>query len=244
MKNYEDVYRYRLPPNQITLLRADGRSFHTWGRGLEKPFDESFIDYMDRIGLALCKDLMNVRMAYLQSDEISVIMVRGQESSQDWFGGNIQKIVSIAASIATAAASRPGYMHQAIAGTPNFDARVFVLPSLDETVNALIWRQRDWERNSIQMLARSLYGQKEMENKKREDLHEMIHAKGKNWNDLPVHLRRGRCIVKVPEPFKTPDGQDIIRHVWRVDMDIPIFTQDRDYILRKLAPNEPSGEKA
>jgi tRNA(His) 5'-end guanylyltransferase len=85
-----------------------------------------------------------------------------------------------------------------------FDARAFNMPK-EEIANYFIWRQKDWERNSIQMLARSMYSQKELTGKKIPEIHDMIHDKGDNWANLPDALKNGRLIERVDGKFQVLD---------------------------------------
>lgn len=103
MKKYE--IKYMLPINIPIIIRIDGRSFHTFTRGLIKPFDNTFINMMNTIGLKLCNEIQNTRIAYLQSDEISFLLYNGIESDP-WFGNEIQKICSISASLAGSIATK------------------------------------------------------------------------------------------------------------------------------------------
>lgn len=235
MKGYENVYRMHLVPWLPTIVRVDGRHFHTFTKKMKykKPFDEWLVNTMDKTAIALCKDVMNVRMAYVQSDEISLVLVQGSPDSQAWFDGNILKIASVAASVATQAfnADLPREFAHA-----QFDARCFVLPPHDVAAY-FRWRQADWERNSVQMLARSLYSHKEIDGKDKAAMHDLIHAKGQNWNDLPTHLRRGRCVVKktAAEYVENPHFKGTVdRSRWVVDTEIPIFSQNPEYIVSKI----------
>lgn len=115
-----------------------------------------------------------------------------------------------------------------------FDSRVFSIPETD-VVNYFLARQQDWTRNSIQMMARSFYSSKECKNKNNGKLQEMIFQKGKNWNDLDTYLKRGRCVVKKEFELTCPK---IIRAKWVVDNEIPIFSQDREYISKYLGVEE------
>src|SRR5690606_28151994 len=118
-----------------------------------------------------------------------------RHETQPWVNNRIQKIVSLSASVA---ASTMTILSEK---TAEFDARAFVLPE-SEVANYFLWRQQDATRNSIQMLARSLYSHKECDRKNTSQLQEMCFQKGKNWNDLPTSLKRGRCAVRydvVPE---------------------------------------------
>jgi len=212
---YEKRYAYKLPMRLPVILRIDGKSFHTWTRKMkfERPYDPSLIKGLNETAQFICKNIMGAQIAYLQSDEISILIHNYKRlTSQAWFDNSIQKIVSVSASMATAFLNK--YFTRDLAW---FDARVFILPE-NEVCNYFIWRQIDWERNSLQMLARSHYSHKQLENKNSTQLHDLLHEKGVNWNDLPTHLKRGRCITYSDE-LK-----------WTVDDEIPIFTQNRNYI--------------
>lgn len=236
MKKYEK--RCELPINIPIIIRIDGRAFHTFTRSMEKPFDNTFIDMMNTIGIKLCKEIQNCRLAFLQSDEIS-FLVYNKIESMPWFGNELQKMCSISASLAAAIGT--GYifdnMPNKTESNISFDSRAFIIPP-KEVVNYFLWRQQDWERNSISMLTRSYYSQKQMQNKSREDMHDMLHEKGENWNNLPTHLKRGRCIIKKEERVIINNDYfqgGILRNNWVVDLDIPIFMNNRNYIIDRLS---------
>ena len=108
-----------------------------------------------------------------------------------------------------------------------FDARAFILPK-EEVCNYFIWRQQDATRNSIQMVAQNEFSQKELHGKNCSVLQDMLMLeKGINWNDCSTVQKRGSCIIKVAAPI---DDNGTIRYKWACDEEIPIFTQDRDYI--------------
>ena len=101
---YEDRCRFFLPRRTYTILRVDGKAFHTWTRGLAKPYDTDFMTCMDAAALALCKEVAGARFAFVQSDEISLLATDFEDvASQAWFDGNIQKWVSVASGVAGAA---------------------------------------------------------------------------------------------------------------------------------------------
>ena len=157
MKSYENIVS-DLAENIPIILRVDGRAFHTFTRGLEEPFDDQFIRMMNEIGLALCNEVQNARLAYLQSDEISILILKKQLSSS-WFKNDIQKMVSVSASLASAISTKYCYEHGWKENNIiTFNSRVFLIPSRD-VVNYFIWRQQDWNRNSIQMYARKFFNQ-------------------------------------------------------------------------------------
>lgn len=239
MKGYEN--KHNLTYNIPIILRIDGRAFHTFTRGMNKPYDLNFIVMMDNIGKELCKEIQGCRIAYLQSDEISFLLFNNPESDA-WFDNELQKMCSVSASLASSTATKlistlfPSKVNTNI----SFDARAFIIPESD-VVNYFIWRQKDWERNSLQMFTRHYYSQKEMNGKKKEDMHNMLHEKNLNWNDLDAYLKRGRCIVKNEETFFVNENEHyknssgvVIRNRWKVDYHIPIFTEDREYISKRL----------
>lgn len=232
--SYEDRTRYKLPRRTYTIIRLDGQAFHTLTKDMPRPFYDPFMQLMDITAQYLCENIMGVRFSYVQSDEISLLLTDfEEESTEAWFDGNIQKICSISASMASSRFNNNSFIWDEV-GNKNyghFDSRVFTIPDPVEVENYFIWRQKDMERNSIQMVAQSLYNQKDLQNKKISDLHEMLHAKGHNWNDLEPYYKRGRCIIR-----KTYEKGDAIRNQWVIDRDIPIFTQERSY-LRGMIPN-------
>lgn len=193
MKRYEAVTRTVLLPHSFTVLRVDGRAFHRYLHGAEKPYDMRFIDHMMRVGELLCCEVSGVVTAYGQSDEISLILSDVEPQSQPWFGGVAQKMASVAAGIATAALIG----QRGTSGLPHFDARVFTLPSVTEVENYLIWRQRDAVRNSVSMAAQAKFSQSRLHGLNSGQMQELLWSEcGINWNDYPTACRRGWQVVR------------------------------------------------
>ena len=252
MKEYEATTKTFLPRRSYTIIRVDGMAFHTLTRKFKKPFDETFVSAMNETAKYLCKEISNVRFAFTQSDEISLIITDFEKTQmQAWFGNNLQKMCSASASKATSAfnmAMLYNYFSlEAEFQTENtdfsiaadviknykvgeFDSRVYQIPQRTEVINYLVWRQNDTVRNSISSVAYSLYSNKELEGKNNEQKQEMIFNKGINWNDLDPCLKRGRITVKV---------QDGIRSKWKT-IAAPEFTKEdgRKFINEHLLPNE------
>ena len=115
---YEKPQQTRLQRRTYTIIRIDGKAFHTYTRGLKKPFDEDFVHHMNETAVFLCKNIQGAKVAYVQSDEISIVLTDFDKiSTSAWFGGNVQKIVSISSSLATARFNqlRPGKLAMFIA---------------------------------------------------------------------------------------------------------------------------------
>ena len=209
---YEDRTRYYLPRRTYTIIRIDGKTFHTYTRGLNKPFDDGLINDMDETAIYLCKNIQGAKFAFVQSDEITILLTDFDKIGTDaWFDGNIQKMVSVAASMATSKFNQlrwirfvtekynntvdkiswEWFMQAGQLKLAEFDARVFTIPSKTEVANMVIWRQKDCVRNSISSVAQSLYSHKELNNKTSNEQQEMIFQKGINWNDYAPKLKRG-----------------------------------------------------
>jgi tRNA(His) 5'-end guanylyltransferase len=212
---YEDALRVSLPRRSYVVVRIDGRAFHTFTADLERPYCRRLADALDQSALYACQQMIGCRFAYGQSDEYSFLLtdVEGEKAPL-WFDGNVQKIVSVSASLFTAAFNR------CFAGpTPaTFDARVLPIPQRDEVAKYFLWRQLDASANSLNMLASAHFPHAELAHKSTAEKHEMLHSKGVNWAKQPADFKRGRVVRRT-----APDG-------WQVDLEIPVFNRDRDYL--------------
>lgn len=227
MKQYERTTDAVLPGRLPVIIRVDGRAFHSYTRGLPRPWCAKLADALDHAAIALCEELHGAKLAYCQSDEISVLLVGyEQHDTEPCFGNRVQKLASIAASIAAAEVTARSESIFGRMKVAHFDARVFVVGE-DDVANYFWWRQQDASRNSIQSLAQSLYSQKQLHKKNQSALHELCFQKGHNWSDLPAYWKRGRTAVRVADP----DG----RSRWTIDREIPIWKgEGRQYIERHL----------
>ena len=217
---YEDRTRYALPRRTYTLIRCDGKAFHTFTRGCEKPFDYHLSEAMATATEALCRHAQGAQFGYTQSDEISVLLTDFADIHTDaWFDGNLQKIASVSASIVTAAFNAAGVS----AAMALFDARVFTISDPIEVENYFIWRQQDATRNSIQGLAQAHFSHRELQGVSNAEVQNRLFTeKGVNWNDLSVIHKRGVVV-----------GKDANAD-WSCDHDAPVFTQDREYLRSRI----------
>jgi tRNA(His) guanylyltransferase len=205
---YEGRSKVYLPRRTNTIIRIDGKAFHTYTRGLKRPFDTELIYDMDETTKFLCANIQGAKLGYVQSDEISILLTDFDQLTTDaWFDGNVQKMCSISASLATAKFNQLR-MKRSFGGgialseeyekfkLAHFDSRVFIIPSKEEVINYFIWRQQDATRNSISSVAQSLYSHKELNGVTTDQMQELIFQKGQNWNDYSVGQKRGRLILK------------------------------------------------
>ena len=134
-EDYEKRTQTHLMRRSYTMIRLDGKAFHTYTRGFKRPYDLGLMRIMDLTAITLCEKIQGAKLAYVQSDEISILLTDFETMKTDaWFDGNVQKITSISASIATAAFNNGMYLDEEILADMSkvayFDSRVFQLPNL------------------------------------------------------------------------------------------------------------------
>ena len=259
---YETIPKTKLMRRTPVAIRIDGKAFHTFTKGFQKPFDEVLIKSMQETMKYLCENIQGCVLGYAQSDEITLILVDYKKlNSSAWFDYEVQKMCSIAASMATMAFnkffaeevdiynSNPNnsgiqanwYIAAKLKGAM-FDARAFNIPK-EEVTNLIYWRQLDATRNSIQMVGQANFSHKELQNKSCNVIQDMLMTeRGINWNDYPTHQKRGSCCVKMyqidegcwqshAEDKLMPNG----RTRWDIDTEIPIFKdENRSYVERLI----------
>jgi tRNA(His) guanylyltransferase len=227
-RNYEDVTRFHLPRRTFTIVRLDGKAFHTYTKGFSNshPFSDFLAACLDDAALMLAKQMMGFQFAYGQSDEYSFVLTDfAKHETEPWFGGNVQKIASVAASIFTAnfnsvvRVSKPAY----------FDARVFTIPSYEEVINYFIWRQKDCMKNAIHMIAREHFSEKVLTGLSTELKKDLLISNDFHWATYGDQHLRGRSLFVDYNGFYT------------VDEHLPIFTENRTY-LKEIIPSGPKDD--
>lgn len=265
MKAYESVSKTFLTRRQPVIIRLDGKAFHTFTRGMKKPFDDILMQTMQDTMKYLCENIQGCVLGYTQSDEITLVLTDYETITTDaWFGYNVQKMASISASMATLAFNKfftknvkileddiwnawnINEKDEEYLNTLNdkinkalFDSRVFSIPK-EEVCNCLIWRQQDATRNSIQAVGQANFSQKQLNGKSCNKIQDMLFTEKRiNWNDFPIDCKRGSCCYKreIKKEIVVPKTNEKIivnRNEWFVDKNIPIFTQDRNYVEKWL----------
>lgn len=241
---YEAIPKTSLMRRTPVAIRIDGKAFHTFTRGFEKPFDTLLVNTMQQTTKKLCENIQNCVFGYTQSDEITLILVDYKDiNTAAWFDYEVQKLCSISASIATLYFNKffkqsveefdinsiikekevDNYKllnsyKRALNTGAMFDSRCFNIPK-EEVCNLIYWRQLDATRNSIQMVGQANFSHKELQgltcNKIQDKL---ITETDINWNNYPTYLKRGTsCLKKDSE--------------WTLDMNMPILKgEDRKYV--------------
>ena len=236
---YENRSKTFLVRRTPVIVRLDGKAFHTFTRGFNKPFDEAMCNAMQETMKYLCENIQGCVLGYTQSDEITLVLIDYQKLTTDaWFDYNIQKICSVAASMATLIFNRR-FQEQIVELSYNgklydnelnssykrslkngaiFDARCFNIPK-EEVTNCILWRQKDAIRNSISSAGQAHFSYKQLEGLNSNQIQELLfQEKGINWNDYPTKFKRGSCCVKIDRK-------------WIIDNEIPEFINEgRNYI--------------
>ena len=272
MQNYKYTSDQSLMRRTPVIIQIDGMHFHTFTKGLDKPFDEILVRSMQDTAKYLCENIQGCVLAYTQSDEINLLLIDYQRlDSQAWFDNRIQKLTSAAASLATLEFNRrfaervrlmrTMVLHENHPDNSNekthetvkylkkfgaakkgatFAACAVGLPQ-DEVTNFFYWRQQEAIRNSIQMVGQANFSHTELQHKFCEDIKQMLRDKSeatggtiKPWEDYPMFLQRGTCIIKNEEVLDQDDPEIYKRFYWDVDENVPIFKGDGRNYINKL----------
>ena len=201
MKSYEAVYELKVPRDKPFLVRLDGRSFSKFTKGMKKPFDSDFRQAMINTAKHLLKE-SQAKIAYTQSDEITLLFYTPYNQSSYLFNGRIQKLSSILASTATVyfyteALKRWPEKVKDDHQLPTFDARIFSVSTKMEAFNAILWRQQDSIRNSVQMVARAHFSQSQLHSLNTREMLEKLMKKGVDWNQFSENEKRGTFVRRV-----------------------------------------------
>lgn len=242
---YEQIPKTKLMRRTPVALRIDGKAFHTFTKGFHKPFDECLMTAMQETMKYLCENIQGCVFGYTQSDEITLILIDYQTfTTAAWFDYEVQKMCSIAASMATMEFNRTFVAqvekfrnnhdfandwnedssklnqayNNALKRGAMFDCRCFNIPK-EEVTNLVYWRQVDAARNSVEMVGRAYFSHKQLDHKTCNMIQDMLHEQfGINWNDLPVPQKRGTACKKIDSK-------------WMLDYEMPILkNEDRKYV--------------
>lgn len=251
---YENIPKTKLMRRTPVAIRIDGKAFHTFTKGFDKPFDRVLMTTMQETTKYLCENIQGCVFGYTQSDEITLILIDYKKlNSSAWFDYEVQKMCSIAASMATMTFNKifqkyaNRYISRIAYYTNNFnmdisdrtdvyriaqekgavfDARCFNIPK-EEVTNLIYWRQLDATRNSIQMVGQANFSHKELQNKSCNDIQNMLLTeKDINWNNYPTRCKRGAAVIKAGE-------------YWIIDELMPILKgENRQYVDRFIFVGE------
>lgn len=224
MKDYEfSETEYYFDNNLPLICRIDGRNFSKFTKQFEKPYDENLSNMMKNLAKFIM-DETNAKIAYQQSDEISLYFPSVSENSQRIFNGKKTKMISIISGLASAYFAKEYFLNFDFNNQiPHFDCRLYSLPDEVEVGNYFVWRQQDAKRNSVSMLAQSIFNHKTLQNKTRENMLEMISETNKDYFSMPFNFKYGSFFVKEQKRYFNNICGEYFRTVI-VEKDIETFT--------------------
>lgn len=200
-KNYENVTRYVLPRRTYTILRLDGRAFHSFTKSMDRPYDLHMMEAMSSVTRHMVNHT-GAKIGYTQSDEISLLLTDfNKPSTEAWFGGNIQKMASIAAAECSVHFNDflGGASAKYVGSLATFDCRVFTIPDPVEVANYFIWRKKDCARNSISMAAQAVFSHKELQGKSSAEMIRMLDDVNRSWDLEDEDFKNGLLVYPSTE---------------------------------------------
>lgn len=236
-KSYEGRWIDQLMPHLPFVVRLDGRAFHTFTKGFKRPYDERMSMAMVQTAKALVEEF-HATVSFCQSDEITLGFRNDNPEQQIIFDGKVFKILSLFAAYASVVFNEEvnKSIPEKSGMRPIFDARIIQYPSLELTSGSFLWRETDATRNSLTMAAHAFYSHKELHGANAKKKHDLLHAKGINWNDYPTFFKRGTYVRRVtkersltdlelmyiPEKFR-PDANSIFLRSSVEEIDMPVL---------------------
>ena len=250
MKLYEKVHSSALTPRMPLIIRVDGVAFHSLTKGFERPFDCRISDSMNAAAQALCKRIQGACFAYVQSDEISILIVDYKNlNSHSWFNKKLQKVVSVSAGIASSTFTTHLREVEQAERIAAFDSRVIQIPR-EDVENYFLWRQKDCIRNSILSLGQANFSHPTLQGKDRHQIKDMLlDEKRIDWElDIPDYQQYGFIVKRVVSKSmaKNPKTEEMVpmtRSSWDV-LSAPDFSTDpvrnmvREYVNQDVREDD------
>lgn len=201
MKMYEAPSTSRRAfKGQPLIARLDGKSFHSFTRGLKRPYDTRLSTLMTSV-MGELVDRLQCSVGHTQSDEITLAWFADSTSKTEYaYGGRFQKMDSVIAATCTALFNRglASALPEKANELPVFDCRSFVVPNLLEAYHTFLWRQQDCTKNAISMAAQSMFSHKSLQGQNGSQMQErMFSEAGVNFNEYPAFFRRGTFARRV-----------------------------------------------
>ncbi len=240
ISSYEEASNHKLLSKLPVIIQINGRSFSKITSLLDKPFCNKFSDCISSTMLQLCMEVEGAVFGYQFNDEI-VIIARNDQSSDTvpWYDNKIQKIVSISASVATLHFSNLSHATDLnLMGDPIFLGSTYAVPTILEAIHVLISKQHQ----NLQVAIHSASFYELLKKYDKNTIKEMLSGLSMDekvdllsqecmidFNDYPMAFRRGIACYRAPKVVN-----DVVKHKWVINKDLPIFTQDHSFLVNIL----------
>ena len=244
MEYLRSLSDYKLIPNGYVIVMVDGRGFSkTVKKMFNQPFDDVFINIMNETAKYVCEKVQGVKLAYVQSDEISFI-IHDDAQSDTFFNYRLCKIQSIIAGLTTVAFNDLYIKNilstetdidekiRLITDKPkfHFDCKAWNVPNVNDAFAWLLYRQNDCIRNSKQQAAQTYLPKKSLIGQNTdEQIQRLLDERGIDWNDYELGCKYGRIIHREPVLVTTPNGQ-AERNKWVIESMIT-FNEMKELII-------------
>jgi len=245
---------YYVDADKYILVHIDGRSFSKAIKNkFRKPFDEDFIEMMNETAIYLCETVQGAQIAYVQSDEITLLLKKNSPEGDIFFGGRICKMQSIIASLATAKFQSLMIQYNltkmnesnAVYGISlivdqiknmqlyQFDCKVWDVDTANDAFAWFLFRNIDCIRNSKQQFAQTYVPHKVLlKHSADEQVLMAVDENGNDWHSCSDDKKYGRIVTKKEFDYVLADGVHYMRTRWipsdGVDLTIP---EERDKFI-------------
>ena len=235
---FRSISDYRLVPNSYIIAMLDGRKFSSLIKNkYEKPFDNVFIDMMNETAKYLLQNIQGAKFAYVQSDEISILITDFDTPQTDaFFSYRLCKMQSIMASMAASKFNQLAlrneimktcytpelttydtlkHIDKVITGKKlvEFDCKCWNVPNANEAYCHFLWRQHDCVRNSKQQAAQTYLPHKSLVGLDTDaQVKLLLDEKGINWNDYESGKKYGRLITKELMQYHTLIKGEVVNY--------------------------------
>ena len=248
---YRSLTDYRLLPNSYVIVMLDGRGFSKKIKNkFRKPFDERFVNAMNNTAKYLCENIGGCKFAYVQSDEISLVLTDfDTPETSSFFDYRLSKLLSICASAATAkfnacmleaklaeslsiyasSSANVASVGEVLKDNPlyEFDCKAWNVPTCNDVYGWILYRQLDCIRNSKQQTAQTYFVHKELVGLNcDEQIEKLKNEKNVDWACFDNGLKYGRFIYRGIEQKISKDGTPFERMKFQIHPAFPIRTPE------------------
>jgi tRNA(His) 5'-end guanylyltransferase len=265
-KFFQERRNYLIDTDKYILVHVDGRSFSKMVKNkFRKPFDDSFIEMMNQTAIYLCENVQGCQFAYVQSDEISLLIKKNNPEGDVFFGGRLCKMQSIIASLASAKFNQLMMIYNitgengtcdvytdnteivdeivnVIHDSPlyQFDCKVWDVDSANDAMAWFLFRNIDCIRNSKQQTAQTYLTHKELiglDTNKQIEL--LLNKTNIDWNTFDCGKKYGRLVYKKEFDAETTINGETIqykRNRFEASDGFDLTNPDNRNKLREICP--------
>ena len=255
MKCYEGVSNIKLMRRTPVIIRLDGKAFHSFTKGFIKPFDRNLWKAMTTTTAYLCENIQGCVLGYTQSDEITLVLCDYQSLDTDaWYDNKIQKIVSVASSLATFKFNNyftylinnleqyGDFIEDDSIQNMTIDEFSTYLNKLDKaSKKGALFDARAFNVPKEEVCNNLIWRQRDAENNSVQSLAQSLYShkelQGLSVKSLQDKIFTEKGINWNDLPIYQKRGTTVIKDEnsnWVIDFDAPIFSQDREYIESRI----------